>query len=327
MRPETVPRYRGYWKSIDDDILSVETAIKRVKRKLADIAEDNFVDFVDVNAVEKRFCQFVDSSLKKFKIIEDAPTNGKNYLDAWSEREEAMHAVFEELRDLCSYVDDLEKNSEKIQYCEEKTWTEESERASVDWAEQVKEKLKQSLAKINKSLSSFSANSKSLLEYYDNWTVRNCMAKSTYTNNKGKVELTDIVNQWLVNEKDPSVGETTIPFVRNMIKEKIKEYWSLVHKREELEQKRSEAEKEASRKYWLENAMAELSVVLGEDSYFAADPSLKAEIKEALDKNQDLSECKKISDKQKEIFEAYLSDHLSEVSADKISDVEKNGWM
>ena len=76
-----------------------------------------------------------------------------------------------------------------------------------------------------------------------------------------------------------------------------------------------------------DNSYKDIHKLLKNDMYFLNTPSLKQQIIDTLNQNEELAKYEELAQIQEDVFEQYMSMHLSETNADKIADVTKNGWM
>lgn len=317
-----------YWEEIrriDNEIADIKTHNEDISKKLYTAVKENFTDFENIKNVEQSIFTKFKNNVQGTRL-EDAKYYGRTFLNDYNSRVKAINDLVTELALLKNTIMD---RTDSITIDFETPWNKSTEEKTIEWVKTTKDYIKESLKHSQDKLLEITEYSKCITDDRVKWKQINIKLMNDYLDKGGEISPQKVVTRWLTDALviEDSIANTTIPSVRFTIIKLVKQYQENLEKIEELNMEREKAIEKAAHNYWQDNACKDIHKLLENDMYFKNNSLLKQQIINILNQNEELIKYKNLSQMQEEVFARYLKIHLSETSLDKISDVEKNGWM
>lgn len=322
-KPPFQQKYCGKIAEIQVAIRELHYKNKDIQDALCRLVEDNFIDFVDVAESSSPFRRFYQGN-----SVSRAKQSGDDYVWNIEHRDTAITYILRNLENMRTFLDRVRSSAERIRCSANEPWDQNRLEVSKTWVRDVTQDLRKLVMQLNCELDHVSVYSQSISDRKLEWKRENKKIVSQYYSNGGTVRIPDIVDAWLRQDSvEDSLGRTTIPFMRNLIMEKMKTYRENIVAEQELHRKCEEVYKMAAHRYWQDQAAVEIASLLQDEHYFVENPELANRIVEKRNENRELLRWQKLSETQQAVFAEYLDAHLADVRADKKEDVERCGWM
>lgn len=323
------PMYGGKYlqeaRIIDARIKDIEVANAELNKSLYAIAVDNFTDFVDLNYVEHSVITKLKNSLRGSRL-ENARLFGQSFSKNGLNRTKAIDNL---VGDIATLNKTISSEVAFIGIDVQTLWTRSAEEDTLVWVRTKKDYISEIYRRSQESLSRIAEYSKYLTKDLEQWAQINKLLMNDYLDKEGSITPQKLVDNWIKDALiiEESVIDTTIPSIRFVIINLVKKYQANLDQINGLKIEYDQALEKAAYNYWEDNSCKDIHKLLHKDIYFINNVSLRQQIVDLLNQNEELVKYEKLSQKQDEIFNRYMKRHLSDTNEDKRNDVEKNGWM
>lgn len=325
-QPLQAGKYQQEVRAIDEKIDDIKSLNSNLENQLYTIAVDNFSDFVDVEYAEQSMLSGIRTYLRGSSRLEEAQRHGKFYSNDCKQRVSAINDLVDNLSELSNTIT---REVDTVLIPVEAPWTKQTEEDTLTWVKKKRDYISEMLRRSQESLNKIVEYSRYITSDSDQWRQINYKLMTSYLDKSGAITPQRLVKNWIADalEIEDTVVDTTIPSVRFAIIELIRQHQENSEQIGRLVIERNQAFETAAHKYWDDNSYKDIHKLLKNDMYFLNTPSLKQQIIDTLNQNGELAKYEELAQIQEDVFEQYMSMHLSETNADKIADVTKNGWM
>lgn len=307
--PEFQNAYLGGVASLNERLKSQEANRAKIFNTLRNIVEENFLAFfphVSAAAIAN--------------TIQAANKAAEDYAAALKNRRNAAENLVAKTGDLTTTAANFRSHSQLV--VDIQNWNEENRISAGKSCQSLREAARKSLSDIQTLFDFSEAADVALAQNLETWKAQN----REITKQLGNID--SYIERWIALEdcsyqKFPQIALSKIKAFDGLRR-------AIRNTEREMQTVRAEISRESeaqARKYWRDHKNTDIRALLNSGTVFSENPAIKREIEELYRRNEEAEKNRGLVEKQKQVFDDYLTAYLKDVGEEQRLDVERNGWM